>query len=201
MSIYKGCSLEKKLDRRVQRTRAMLRTGLIAAILEKGYEAVTVQDIADKADLRRATFYLHYKDKEELLLAALSDTFEEVRQQLDAISDDALAGKTRVETFTAMFQHVEDNRDLYRIILTGQGTERIARYIRDYLANYTLKGLKKLPAHALALPPEVIAHYIAGAEVAFITWWLESNPPHTTDELAAMCQRLILDGVLKFMPA
>lgn len=59
---------DKQLDRRVRRTRRALQDSLTSLILEKGYDAVTVEDITDRADLGRTTFYLHYKDKEELLI-------------------------------------------------------------------------------------------------------------------------------------
>lgn len=52
---------DKQLDRRVRRTRRALQDSLTSLILEKGYDAVTVEDITDRADLGRTTFYLHYK--------------------------------------------------------------------------------------------------------------------------------------------
>ena len=67
-----------KIDRRIVRTRQLLRDSLMSLILEKGYEAVTVQHITDQANLGRATFYLHYKDKEELLVISLESLFDEL---------------------------------------------------------------------------------------------------------------------------
>ncbi len=72
----------KKLDPRVVRTRQMLRDALVATILDKGYDATNIQDITERAGLRRATFYLHYRDKEELLLSMLHDTVDELIEQM-----------------------------------------------------------------------------------------------------------------------
>ena len=69
-----------QMDRRIQRTRQLLHEALIELIQEKGYEAVTVQDILDRANLGRSTFYLHYRDKEELLLSG----FERLRDEFEA---------------------------------------------------------------------------------------------------------------------
>jgi AcrR family transcriptional regulator len=70
---------DKKADRRIQRTRRLLQDALVGLILEKGYEAITVQDILDRANVGRSTFYEHFYDKDDLLLSSfefLRDDFE-----------------------------------------------------------------------------------------------------------------------------
>ncbi len=187
----------QKLDRRVQRTRTQLRDALIALILERGYDDLTIQDITDKADMRRATFYLHYKDKEELLLKALSESFDELVQQMESIrQNDILAGKTNVEAFLVMFRHAEQNARLYRVILNGQSGVAVANRIREYLAALLLSSLKALPSEQLAVPPEILAHYMAGAELAMITWWLNHDMPYSAQQMAEMVQRLTLHGAV-----
>lgn len=184
--------MDKPLDRRKQRTRRALSDALIALILEKGFDAVTIQDITERADLRRATFYLHYKDKEELLMATLQATFDQLVSQLEPLMKrDTLAGKTQVETFRITFQHVADHHRLYCVILGGQGAAPIARHIREYIAGQIQSALHR----ALPLPADVLANYMAGAELALITWWVENDRPYSVDQMAEMAQRLILDGV------
>jgi AcrR family transcriptional regulator len=67
-----------KIDRRKARTRQLLRDALMALIVEKGYEAISIQDIVDRANVARPTFYLHFKDKEELLFTSLVEIYEEL---------------------------------------------------------------------------------------------------------------------------
>jgi AcrR family transcriptional regulator len=64
---------DEQVDRRVQRTRALLRDALMSLIAEKGYRAITVQNIIDRANLGRSTFYAHYQDKEDLLLSGMEE--------------------------------------------------------------------------------------------------------------------------------
>lgn len=71
-----------RADRRTNRTRRLLRNALMAAILEKGYDAITIEDITERADLGRTTFYLHYKDKEDLLIESLEAITDELRAQV-----------------------------------------------------------------------------------------------------------------------
>ena len=59
---------DENADRRVQRTRKLLRSALVQLIMERGYDVLTIQDITDKANLGRTTFYLHYQSKDEVLL-------------------------------------------------------------------------------------------------------------------------------------
>jgi AcrR family transcriptional regulator len=187
----------EKLDRRQQRTRAQLRDALIALIMEEGYDHLTIQHITDKADLRRATFYLHYKDKEELLLTVLNEAFDELVRQMEAIyQSDTLAGKTNVEAFLVTFKFAQQHAQFYRVILGGQSGVVVANRIRDYLAALILRSLKNVPSEQLALPPEILANYIAGAELAMITWWLNNDMPYSAEQMATMVQRLTLHGAL-----
>src|ERR1700736_2924895 len=85
----------KKTDPRVVRTRQMLREALVASILEQGCDATNIQDITDRAGLRRATFYLHYTDKEDLLLSIMRDMLDELMQKMEAQSPRAFTPETQ----------------------------------------------------------------------------------------------------------
>src|SRR5258708_31366888 len=58
-----------KTDKRVERTRKLLQTALIDLIGKGGYDAITIQDIVDRANIGRTTFYLHYNSKEDLFMS------------------------------------------------------------------------------------------------------------------------------------
>ncbi|MEH7318966.1 TetR/AcrR family transcriptional regulator, partial [Priestia megaterium] len=68
----------KKTDLRVIRTRKMIKESFIDLIQEKGYESITIRDIADNALINRATFYLHYVDKQDLVDKLIDEVFEEL---------------------------------------------------------------------------------------------------------------------------
>src|SRR5712692_9638686 len=69
-------------DRRVKRTQQMLARALIALTLEKGYEAVTIRDITERADIGYAPFFRHYHAKDELLQAVLDVVLAELTDLL-----------------------------------------------------------------------------------------------------------------------
>lgn len=187
---------ERKPDRRTARTRKHLSAALIELILEKGYDAVTITDIAERANLRRATFYLHYRDKEDLLLATLGASFDQLAVTMAQVhTSDPLAGKATVEPYRALFEHVDANSSLYRIVLNGQGGAAVSRRIRESLAGLVLQTLNSLPREQIAIPPDVLAQFIAGAEWALVTWWLEQDKPYSAEQMAQFAYQLVLDGV------
>ena len=99
-------------DRRVRRTRKLLHDAFISLVIEKGYEKTTIQDILDRADVGRSTFYVHYRDKEALLTANFDAMQEQLECELDQI---AATGPFDVALPAALlFEHAYRNQRVYR---------------------------------------------------------------------------------------
>lgn len=170
-------------------------------ILEKGYDAVTVQDITDRANLGRATFYLHYKDKDELLVKSLEAVFEDLVQQMPALATGQWP-LSDAGPIAVAFKHITENADLYRIILDRQGGTTIPRRIRSYIAGYVQVFIETHRAKTgaeLPVPVDVLANYIAGSLLALVAWWLESEMPYSAEEMVVYYHRLVLLGVAQVM--
>ena len=105
----------RRPDRRVRRTQEALREALVSLILEKGYEAITVGDIVDLANVGRSTFYAHFTDKDELLLRGL----EQLHNSLDAA--DGASGPSLFASARALYAHAGTERRLYRAIFGRLG--------------------------------------------------------------------------------
>src|SRR5258708_26437058 len=110
------------IDRRICRTRAMLQHALNSLILKKRYEAITVQDICDAANVGRSTFYAHYTSKDDLKRKG----FEKLRKLLVDRQREALAtAADRLDRSfgfpLAMFEHARDHVDHYRALVGGRG--------------------------------------------------------------------------------
>lgn len=182
----------RKLDRRVVRTRQLLRDALLAEIIEKGYDAVTVQDITDRANLGRATFYVHYDDKEDLLIQALTEVFDElVAQSGGAVPDGTVADRPTPAEIT--FRHAAQNKMLYQVMLNSGGATLITRKIERYIADVTRQMiLSVVPESLLPIPVDILAHTAAGSLMALLTWWLESDLPYTPEYMAETFRKLHL---------
>src|SRR6266702_5121236 len=119
------------IDRCVARTKAMLLKAHISLILEKGYEAITVEDICEAANVGRSTFYAHYTSKDDLRRSGL----ENLRRLLVDRQKDAWAkpGETRDRSLgfsLAMFEHARDHIDLYRTLVGGRASSLLAPFAR-----------------------------------------------------------------------
>lgn len=196
---------EKKSDRRVNRTRRALREALLELIHQKGYHQVTVEELTDLANVGRTTFYLHYRDKEDLLLEHISELIDGRVDQLAQIPLSAwrLQGQDgsapAVGPLLLVFQHVLENADLYRIVLKGEGTFQVAERLRGILSrSVNAFLLRKMETDALQFSPEVpvgyLSSYFAGALLGSITWWLDQGLQAGPQEMARMFQRMFFPG-------
>ncbi len=184
----------KKLDPRVVRTRQMLRDALVSLIAEKGFDALTVQDIAERATLNRATFYLHYQDKHELLISSLRDAIDELMADigsLDEASQLALEGPQR--PIKRVFAHVAQHAPFYRVMMGAAGVPAFIAGVRDYIAEITLQWLSALQPtpEKSAVPLEIVANSLSWSLLGVLIWWLEHDMPHSPDYMAEQFRLLI----------
>lgn len=196
-----------RVDRRINRTRRLLRDSLLSLILEKGYSAVTIEEITDRADLGRTTFYLHYKDKEELLLESIEAIANDLKAQIlgvlpikaDSTYKAQFDGSEPRQAILLVFQHALENANLYRIIMSGQGASKAPIRIRDIIDNTTLDYFKERVLIAgfnpdPSVPLEIIATYFAGSLLGMLSWWLEKDIPYSAEEMADMFAKIFFRG-------
>jgi AcrR family transcriptional regulator len=203
---------EKRSDRRIHRTKNALRNAFQELISEKEYDQVTVEEITDRANLGRTTFYLHYKDKEDLLLENFTELFDdmvhEVSQtpvsawQLDIwLKDSEIAP---VKPNLLVFQHVAENAELYRIVLHGEGALKVIERLRSIIISaVNAMARSKIEQEGvrvdLKIPLEVLANYYAGSLLGLINWWLENDMPFTAEEMKEMFNELFKPGLLNVL--
>lgn len=177
----------KRPDRRVQRTRQLLQDALIAMMIEKGYEATTVQDIIDRANVGRATFYAHFADKETLLASRLED--------LRAFLTERQRQAPGLGYSLAMLEHARDHLPVYTAIVGRAGGGFVVQRIRTTIADLAALDLRALGFTGGAEQRSLAAQFIAGAFMAVLIWWLDhgaSVPPQEVDDIF---RRLVLRGL------
>lgn len=181
-----------KPDRRVQRTRELLQQALIALIRERGYDAVTIQDIVDRANVGRTTFYLHYTGKDDLFLHCHDAILGQFQLSPHThLSQEALLSPEPSQGMQMAFQHLVEARALLAPILQGKDSLLILRRIRDRSAEEIAARLQAAFGEAESrIPLDLLASYLAGAQIALVQWWLEKRPPHSSEQLAQTFHRL-----------
>lgn len=179
-----------KIDRRVQRTRGRLQKALIELIDECGYEAITVQDIVDRANVGRTTFYLHYSNKDELFMSC-HEAIVSGFQFLYSLSAEAMLSPEAPPGLLLAYRHLDEARAMLNPIFQGQNSLLILRRIRDRSAQQIEASLRAAFTEAgSTIPLDVLANYLAGAQIALVQWWLEKRRPHTPEDLAQTFHRL-----------
>ena len=177
-------------DRRIQKTRRALQDALLTLIVERRYDKITVQDILDRANVGRSTFYAHYRDKDDLLLGdfagAMQHMFAEVR---DDATGEVGAGAFSILPF---LKHAQAHLHLYRALLGTEGIEIVKQGLQEALyAKFQQDIAHHFPAVSLDVTAqEMTLHYLTGAALACITWWLDADVPCPPAVLDARLQKL-----------
>ncbi len=180
-------------ERRRLQTRQRLIQTTLQLVLEKGYDAISIQDITDRADLGRGTFYIHFKDKEDVVWAAFQDLFQALEQEAHQRLDRSIP---QVEYYGLLniFSHAEKNRDLYRVVFGRQGSATLTARVQDFLAEAFLYDIRRAPPPAdvnFNVPQEIEAQILTGMISRLIFWWLETPNRYTPAQMAAMTYEVL----------
>jgi AcrR family transcriptional regulator len=188
----------KKQDRRVRRTQQSLRKALFELIQEKGFEALSVQEIIDRANVGRATFYSHFDSKLDLLVSG----FEDLRTALKARQLEALvpgrAVDDRVLAFShEMFAHADQHRELFSAMVGKQSGAVVQQQIRKLLVDLVRDDVRGLPAGAShgTIPSEARVQFVAGGFFGLLMWWLRGSRRLSVQEVDGLFRRLALGAL------
>jgi AcrR family transcriptional regulator len=185
----------RKMDRRVERTEQLIRGALRSLLEEKGFEALTVQQIIDRANVGRATFYAHFDSKDDLLASG----FEDLRASLKARQREAfLRGgsvEDRVFAFSQeMFAHVNEYRDVFRRMVGKQSGATVQRLLHKVLVDLVRDDLK-MTSRRDPEETEAIAQFIAGGLLGLGIWWLNGKAGPSVAEINALFRKLAIPAL------
>lgn len=189
---------KKTEDRRIQRTRQLLQDALVALILEKGFDAVTVQDIIDRANVGRSTFYAHFQDKDDLFLSG----FEHLRGEFEQhLSGRPVTPDSPWTMSLVLFQHAQNYQRVYQALVGRQGGNIVLTHIHKYLVAVLQEHFKMdMPERVrVQVPPEILAHYLVSSLMALLTWWLDHDLPYPPERMNEMYRLLVEPGILGLM--
>ena len=179
-----------KSDRRVQRTRRTLRESLIALILERGWDGFSVQDLCAHADVGRSTFYMHFADKEELLVGGFADLRKMLRADLAA---QAGPSAQPFRFVLGMIEHARQNHRLFLALVGKHSGQLVLQRFRELVLDLIREDLARLPAKGQA--KEALVHFVGGVFLEVLTWWLESQSPLGPAEMELMFLHLALPAL------
>ncbi|NOX49600.1 MAG: TetR/AcrR family transcriptional regulator [Gammaproteobacteria bacterium] len=190
--------MQKKEDRRIQRTRQSLQSALIDLILDRGYEQISVQDIVDRANIGRSTFYSHYSSKD----AVFFDSFQPLesmlrKSQTETMADPNYKHSYRLGFTKLLFAHVGEDQHLYRALAGERGGTLAANQVKKILVDLVGREFSKRLSKNNVTPIvcEAATHFAVGAIIGILTWWLDHKTGWTSSEADEYLQSLMSPGL------
>ncbi|WP_379159922.1 TetR/AcrR family transcriptional regulator [Paenibacillus sp. sgz5001063] len=175
-----------RIDPRVLRTRQLLRNAVIELLEEMDIEKISVNRIAERAQINRVTFYLHYRDIPDMLEKMADEMVEDIQKVLD--NNSKLEENEEWPLLENLLKHIEANARFYKIIFTTRQvtvfTDRLFKLQSELIMN-RLEGKQSISGHAeSSVQREIAIWYGSAAVIGTIVAWLRKDMPYTPQYLA-----------------
>ncbi|WP_286229659.1 TetR/AcrR family transcriptional regulator [Neobacillus mesonae] len=190
---------ERAAEKRVNRTKRLIRDTLTELIEEKGFEGVTVRDLTERAKINRGTFYLHYQDKYDLLEQSEDEVIKGIVQLVHEISPiEAVAYTSQNEPFPIiqkLFEYFQENANFMKVILGPKGDPAFQVKLRELITETFLnKMAKEINSEEMMVPVEFLTTYVSAAHVGVIQHWLETGMEKSPREMTLILAKMTLLG-------
>lgn len=185
---------------RTLKAREALRNALSELVLEKPYEEITVQDVTQRADVSRSSFYVHFRDKDDLLLSGFEnigvDSYEDLFDNTDSASP-------YPDFAIVLFRGSELNKDIARELLSIGANTPAYFHMRNMIVIKMREWLEQQRPQLEPIKREATVHFLSNALQGMLTWWLTNDCPFPAEEASLHFNQLAiqgLDGLLKPEP-
>ena len=156
-------------DRRILKTKTALRDAMLALMVPRGWDEMTIQEICDKANVGRSTFYLHYQSKDDLLLEGMND----LRDTISAQTVETEAADFHF--LSGLLDHMDQQREVFKAVIGRRSGHGVARRFKKMVFQLIEIELKKQQHPAVKNP--WVAMFVAGGIVEAMAWWVEASEP------------------------
>ena len=194
-------------NRRIRKTKNAIKDAFVTLLKEKDLDKITVQDIAETADINRGTFYLHYDDKYILLERIEDEYIQSLSERLDYGYFEKLSKDTDIETFAKDFTkhilrsvllHIQDNLAFYSVIMNldrkTQIEEKVSQLLYDNMSRHVAFN-----QHISNIPVDYFHSYVSGAMISFIKHWVNDPNRENIDVITTYLFKIIFHGPLRLV--
>ena len=188
-----------KEDRRVRRTRESLHKALISLVLEKHYDSITVQEVLDRADVGRSTFYTHFQSMDELLSLGTQELRVTLNTALEQQRKSVKPHENVIAFSRAMFDHAYGYRNIYFALLnTGAWPivrQQLQAVLDDLIRRECKAEIAKLKTANSDVPLDLFVHYLTAAFFSVLIWWLNRRSRLTPSQIDDVFRALVLPTI------
>jgi AcrR family transcriptional regulator len=181
---------QQRQDRRSQRTQQALMDALIALLTVKHYDEISINDIIDRANVGRSTFYTHYQAKDDLLKSGFERVLDMLIHQISFGEADQ---DLQLDT-TPLFRHAQGHYELYRTLVWGSGFDLLTKDGHAALSAKFQESFTQLcqGKPEPSIPLEVLSYSMAGTLLILLKWWLDNKMPYAPDYMDEIFQQLVM---------
>jgi AcrR family transcriptional regulator len=182
---------EIKLDRRTEKTRQAIFHAVSELMQEKKYSNITIQDIIDKANVGRSTFYAHFSTKDELLSKCIENIFEFLHQFVVERVEHS-SQQTRILPVAELFDHVKENKRLIKGLMSVENAE-VARIVQSYWNRKIDHYLMSQMSNGVVpkVPQVLMTNHISSTMIELLRWWVDNDNRYTPQQMDQFFQELI----------
>lgn len=175
----------KKIDRRIQKTRETIKNAFIELLNEKGFWNISVNEVAERADINRGTFYLHYQDKFDLFEKYVDELLSELTSQIKPLNQEKDQRKNEIEDndnniYELFFKHFQEYSSFYKPILSFKGGPYFYTRFIEIIKEFYLQQYTKLPYNQ-KLDKEILISFVAHAQLGVISSWIQEDMTKTPE--------------------
>ena len=178
---------KKTTDRRIQRTRHSLTHAMVDLVTEKRFDDITVQNLIDRADIGRSTFYTHFRDKEDLFQTNWEGFLEFCFEQIDWTR----VGKGSFFPVLFLFDHLKEVQPFYRGLVLSRKSEPLMKTGTEYLSQRLEEGLQANLKYHPSIPISILSNYLATELFALLKWWLDQGMPYSPERMDQIFHELV----------
>lgn len=183
-----------KTDRRILRTREAINKAFLELFAEKDLEHITINDIAERANVNRGTVYLHYTDKYDLLNRCIEAHLGTMFLSCN-ISSSPEGDAGLISEIEPIFRYFEQNYLFFSAMLANPRTTVFRERLLEIVSANVMHKLV-MEKSSGEMDMQLIAHFMASAFVGTVEWWIQSRMPHSPERMAQQVQSLFEDNTM-----
>ncbi|TDQ37693.1 TetR/AcrR family transcriptional regulator [Aureibacillus halotolerans] len=184
------------MDRRILKTQNAIMEAFVDLVAMKGFDRITINEIAEKADVNRSTVYLHYVDKYDLLEKCMDDHLNQLFTA--CMPEDGIGDFTSRDAILRTFEYLEEKAFFYTTMLNNNGIPAFRNHLKAKALQSLQQQLKDGFGNDSANNQAILVEFLASGAVGVLEWWIMNGMPYSpaqmVDEFWSLLERIQLAG-------
>lgn len=176
------------MDRRIERSRQMIMQAFIGLLEEQDFEKITIQGIADRANVNRGTVYLHFTDKYDLLEQSV-ETY--LMMLVDScLQEEGVATELSRELLIRAFTYLKEHASIYRVLMTNKGIPTFRHRMTQFIKGNITVVVNYMNLET-GIHRDVMAQFLSISVTGLIEWWIVESMPYTPEEMVEQMTKIL----------